>query len=53
MARGMENKKGFYNYEPGETEAWEAAFRKFSYQVHEIISKYSHLHRKENSPVKL
>lgn len=52
-ARGMQKNKGFYNYLPGETEAWDAAFRKFSYQVHEIIHKYSYIHQKESVPVKL
>jgi 3-hydroxybutyryl-CoA dehydrogenase len=52
-AKGMQNDKGFYSYAPGETQAWDTAFRKFSYQVREIISKYAYLHQKEINSLKL
>ncbi|MEO6705797.1 MAG: 3-hydroxyacyl-CoA dehydrogenase NAD-binding domain-containing protein [Ginsengibacter sp.] len=37
---GMENNKGFYKYENGEAEKWEELFKKFSYQIQDIITKY-------------
>jgi 3-hydroxybutyryl-CoA dehydrogenase len=36
---GMENNKGFYEYEDGEVERWNEAFRTFSYQIQDIIGK--------------
>lgn len=37
---GMENGKGFYEYEKEDAKRWDIIFRKFSYQIQEIISKY-------------
>ena len=37
---GMENGKGFYEYEKEDAKRWDTLFRKFSYQIQEIISKY-------------
>lgn len=39
-SKGMINNRGFYNYEPGEAKHWDETFRKFSYQIQHIISKY-------------
>lgn len=37
---GMKNNQGFYTYQNGEVEQWQEAFRKFSYDIQKIISKY-------------
>lgn len=37
---GMQNNKGFYNYSDGDMEKWDTIFKKFSYEIHEIMSKY-------------
>lgn len=37
---GMENTGGFYNYAAGAGEQWEAQFRKFSFEIKDIIEKY-------------
>jgi 3-hydroxybutyryl-CoA dehydrogenase len=37
---GMENNKGFYNYEEEDVKQWMEVFAKFSYQIKDIISKY-------------
>lgn len=37
---GMESGKGFYAYQPGEDEKWEALVKKFSSEIHEVIDKY-------------
>jgi 3-hydroxybutyryl-CoA dehydrogenase len=37
---GMENDKGFYEYEEEDAHYWEKQFRKFSYQIQDIIRKY-------------
>jgi 3-hydroxybutyryl-CoA dehydrogenase len=37
---GMENNKGFYKYEKDDVEKWDQVFRKFSYQIQSMISKY-------------
>jgi len=37
---GMTDNNGFYNYQAGEAEKWEAVFRQFSYQIQQIIQKY-------------
>jgi 3-hydroxybutyryl-CoA dehydrogenase len=39
-SKGMATGEGFYNYEPGEAEQWDKVFRKFSYQIQQIIEKY-------------
>jgi len=36
---GMENNKGFYNYEEGEVKRWNELFRTFSYQIQDVIKK--------------
>lgn len=37
---GMTDNNGFYKYQAGEAEKWEAVFRRFSYQIQQIIQKY-------------
>lgn len=39
-AQSMDNNKGIYEYKPGEAEKWQEAFRKYSYEIQEIIQKY-------------
>ena len=41
-AKGMKSGKGFYEYEEGEAEEWDEKFRKFSYEIKDVISKYNH-----------
>ena len=50
--RGMANGKGFFEYREEDTEKWEAVFRRFSYQIQEIISKYPFKHMEETLRVK-
>lgn len=38
---GMENKKGIYPYQNGDTEKWDNVFGTFSYEIKKIIEKYS------------
>ncbi|WP_419803374.1 3-hydroxyacyl-CoA dehydrogenase NAD-binding domain-containing protein [Mucilaginibacter sp.] len=49
--KGMKTGKGFYDYTPEEAAGWEAAFRKFSYQIREIISKYPFNHQPKTKAV--
>ena len=49
---GMESGQGFYAYEEGEVEQWQAILRKFSYQIQEIIAKYPFNYQEEEIPVK-
>lgn len=49
--RGMENNKGFYTYQDGEVERWDEVFRKFSYQIQEIIAKYPFHYKEEAAMV--
>lgn len=37
---GMENNKGFYSYNNGDTKDWEKLFTNFSYKIKDIIEKY-------------
>ncbi len=37
---GMESNMGFYNYSEGAKEQWEEQFRKFSFEIKDIIEKY-------------
>ena len=46
---GMENTGGFYNYATGARELWEEQFRKFSFEIKEIIEKYPFDYLKEDS----
>lgn len=39
--QGMDNNKGFYEYDPGQKEQWDQLSRDFSYQLQSIIKKYS------------
>ncbi len=39
--KGMENGKGFYSYEGDTVNEYHQLFRKFSYQIKKLISKYS------------
>lgn len=45
---GMENKQGFYTYKDGDAARWDEVFRKFSYDIQEIISKYPFSSIEEN-----
>lgn len=38
---GMEDRGGFYSYNPGEPEKWRALLGKFSEEIHELIGKYN------------
>lgn len=38
--KGMQNRKGLYDYLPEEVDLWKEAFGKFSYQIREILDKY-------------
>ena len=38
---GMENNHGIYSYENGDTAKWDDVFKTFSYQIQEIIHRYS------------
>jgi len=49
---GMENSKGFFEYEEGEAEKWQAIFRKFSYQIQQIIEKYPFKYLEETMDIK-
>jgi 3-hydroxybutyryl-CoA dehydrogenase len=51
-SKGMAGNQGFYQYEPGEVEMWEATFRKFSYQIQQIIHKYPFNYISEDTAVK-
>lgn len=37
---GLEQNKGFYQYKDGDSEKWDETFRRYSYQIEEIIRKY-------------
>ncbi len=37
---GMDSGKGFFDYQLGEPERWDALFQQFSYQISELMSKY-------------
>jgi 3-hydroxybutyryl-CoA dehydrogenase len=51
-SKGMASNQGFYQYEPGEAEMWEATFRKFSYEIQHIINKYPFNYIPEDTTVK-
>lgn len=56
--KGMESGEGFYKYTAAEQKDWEEKFRKFSFEIKEIIGKYpfSYLkeeHKKINSKIAL
>jgi 3-hydroxybutyryl-CoA dehydrogenase len=38
--KGILNSQGFYDYEPGEAEIWEATFKEFTYDIRELALKY-------------
>jgi 3-hydroxybutyryl-CoA dehydrogenase len=42
---GMKNNKGFYSYENGDIEHWNKLFAKFSYKIHDIMTKYPFNHK--------
>ncbi|GAA4464507.1 3-hydroxyacyl-CoA dehydrogenase family protein [Nibrella saemangeumensis] len=44
---GMQNNTGFYPYEEGEAAVWAETFRKFSYQIQQIIEKYPFNYKEE------
>lgn len=47
---GLKNKRGFYTYEADEVERRMEEFRKFSYEIRDIISKYPFNDLKKNIP---
>lgn len=49
--KGMVTGKGFYGYTAEAAAEWDAVFRKFSYQIQEIISKYPFNYQPETKPV--
>ena len=50
---GLKTMRGFYIYEAGEGEKWMEQFRKFSYEIRDIISKYAFSELDNNFPVTL
>ncbi len=50
---GMENNQGIYSYQNGDTEKWDEVFRTFSYQIQEIIHKYSSQANEEKNDAKV
>ncbi|MGH2645825.1 MAG: 3-hydroxyacyl-CoA dehydrogenase family protein, partial [Chitinophagaceae bacterium] len=44
---GMQNGNGFYQYDANEAKKWDQKFRRFSYQIEKIISKYPFNYKKE------
>ena len=50
--KGMENDKGFYNYKEGDISRKKQLFRKFSYEIKEIIEKYPFNYLKESKASK-
>ncbi|MBS1749416.1 MAG: 3-hydroxyacyl-CoA dehydrogenase [Bacteroidetes bacterium] len=46
---GMENSGGFYNYAAGAAAQWGEQFRKFSFEIKDIIEKYPFNYLKEGS----
>ncbi len=40
-AKGMENGKGFYDYDPGDVELWKKMCAEFSFRIEKIIRKYA------------
>lgn len=51
-SKGMATGEGFYRYEPGEAEQWDKVFRKFSYQIQQIIEKYPFSYKQKNKVLK-
>ena len=49
---GMENGKGLYRYEDGDVESRVQEFRKFSFEIKDIISRYPFRNKKEPRLVK-
>lgn len=47
---GMVSGKGFYAYETGEVQQWEASFREFSQQIRDLISKYPFRYEEVGQP---
>lgn len=50
--KGMENGYGFYRYKEGEVENRDEEFRKFTYEIHDIMSRYPFRNKKEPRLVK-
>jgi 3-hydroxybutyryl-CoA dehydrogenase len=48
-SKGMVSGEGFYDYGPGEAEQWDAVFRKFSYQIQQIIDKYPFQYKEQTA----
>jgi hypothetical protein len=49
----MENNHGIYSYQNGDTEKWDEVFRAFSYQIQEVIQKYSSEDNEEKADAKV
>ncbi|GAB3328128.1 hypothetical protein GCM10027299_29850 [Larkinella ripae] len=47
---GMATEKGFYSYEKGEVQQWEASFREFSQQIRQVISHYPFQYKESPVP---
>lgn len=50
--QGMENGKGFYRYEEGEVKKRGLEFRKFCYEIHDVMTRYPFRSKKETRLVK-
>lgn len=46
--RGMENRKGIYQYTPEEVNLWKSVYNEFIYRIKEIINKYPFNYKKES-----
>ncbi len=46
---GMQNGKGLYQYTDAEVKRWQHTFKKFSYQIEEIINKYPFIYKEKKS----
>ena len=48
---GMESGIGFYGYQPGEREKWEALLNRFSHQIGDLIEKYPFNYKTEEPDI--
>jgi 3-hydroxybutyryl-CoA dehydrogenase len=46
--KGMENRKGIYQYTPEEVKVWRKVFNEFNYRIEEIMKKYPFDYKKDN-----
>ena len=49
--QGMENREGFFAYQPEEVAAWEQKIRRFSYEIQGLIEKYPFAQPKNDAEV--